>query len=172
MAKIKPLTARRDEVSKAIKSMSSDELIMKKLSYGEQAEGFRWELYRGTVPFWVDLMRFSGTVDLLVAYSVMFGIPDEWDEKREMSLYKYLLELNDFSQSWDTKFFLKEKTVILCASRSGEEINKKTALFLVDSFSRFAQKLSDMIAAEFPDLVRYIIKGDEDEAAKESEPAE
>ena len=152
MAKIKPLSAKRDDVSKALKSMSSEELVVKKLSFGEDAEGFRWELYRGSVPFWVDLMRFGGTVDLLVTYSIMFGVPPTWDKRHESDLYKFLLELNDFSQSWDTKFFLKEGSVILCASRSGEEINGNTTLFLVDSFSRFAQVLSDRIADEFPDL--------------------
>jgi hypothetical protein len=90
----------------------------------------------------------------------MFQMPDDWDEKSKAELYKYLLELGDFSRSWDTKFFLKENTILLCASRSGEEITSMTARYLVDTFTRFAGVLSANIAEKFPDLVRFIINKD------------
>lgn len=170
MGKPSSLEAKRDAVSKALKSLTSEDLVVSKISLGEEAEGYRWELYRGVIPFWVDLMRFARTVDLLVVYSIMFGIPDGLDDGRENELYRLLLELNDFSQSWDTKFFIKGRSVVLCASRSGEEISSGTARFLVDSFSRFAKVLSKRIADRFPEIARFVVKGDMSEInGKETE---
>ncbi len=158
--KLQPLKAKRDEVSKALQFLSTEQLVVKDISVDENTEGYRWDLYRGEIPFWVDLIRFSGAIDLLVVYSIMFQMPDDWDEKSKAELYKYLLELGDFSRSWDTKFFLKENTILLCASRSGEEITSMTARYLVDTFTRFAGVLSANIAEKFPDLVRFIINKD------------
>ncbi|RKZ30746.1 hypothetical protein DRQ36_04420 [bacterium] len=162
MAEIKELKSVCDTVSRALKSMSSEELIVSRLDFGENTEGYRWELYRGTVPFWVDLMRFNGQLDLLVAYSIMFRIPESFDEKRERELYRFLLDLNDFSRSWDTKFFIKDRTVVLCAGRSGDEISERSAKYLVDSFSRMAQVLSMKVGEKFPGLLEFIVKEEED----------
>ena len=162
MSRQKPLSVKKKKVSKALKSLTDESLVVSPLDLEAGAEGYRWELYRGTLPFWVDLVRFSEGVDLLVTYSVMFGMPDGWDESREMELYRALLELNDFSQSWDTKFFLRERTVVLCASRSGEEIEEDSAAYLVRSFSRFAEKLCDLIADRFPDLVQFVVRKPEE----------
>ena len=170
--KIKSLTSVRDDVSRGLKDMSSDELVCSKLSFGENAEGFRWELYRGKVPFWVDLMRFGGQLDLLVAYSIMFLIPPNWGNDEKLKLYQYLLTLNEFSQSWDTKFFLKGEAVALCASRAGDEVNRETVRFLVDSFSRFAQNLSENIEKEFGDILRLFVDQPENEENENPQKAE
>ncbi|MCK5833832.1 hypothetical protein KAH81_09225 [bacterium] len=167
--KLKPFSVKKDEVSKALTFLTTEQLLVKEISLGDESKGYRWELYRGEIPFWVDLIRFSEQVDLLVAYSIMFQLPDSWDKTEDAKLYKFLLELNDFSMSWDTKFFLKGRTVLLCASRSGEEINSNTARYLADSFSRFAGILSRKIGEEFPNLVKFVVgkpegDGEEDES--------
>jgi len=167
-AKIKPFMSLRDEVSKALEQLTSEQLVVKEIPFQEEAEGYRWELYRGDIPFWVDLIRFSGQIDLLVAYSIMFQIPDSWDVEADARLFRFLLELGDFSMSWDTKFFLQGRTVILCASRSGDEINKGTARYLADTFSRFASILSRKIGEEFPELVRFVVDGEAMEETDES----
>ncbi len=161
--KSKPLEAKRDEVSRALKFLTTEQLVVKEISLGEDSAGYRWELYRGELPFWLDLIRFPGAVDLLVAYSIMFRLPDDWDEHRDYELYKFLLELSDFSLSWDTKFFVKNRTVMLCASRSGNEITSDTARYLVDTFTRFASVLSSKIGDEFHDLVRFVVGGNDEE---------
>lgn len=161
--KLKPLTARRDDVSRALSALTTEQLLVKEISFGEESNGYRWELYRGEIPFWVDLIRFSGQIDLLVAYSIMFQIPDTWNESQDAKFYKFLLELSDFSKSWDTKFWMQDRTVMLCASRSGEEITSATARYLADTFSRFAGILSRAIGDEFPELVRFVVgKGTEE----------
>jgi len=164
--KLQPLEAKRDEVSRALNFLTTEQLVVKDISLGEGSAGYRWELYRGEVPFWLDLIRFSGAVDLLVAYSIMFRMPDDWDEHRDHDLYKFLLELSDFSLSWDTKFFVKNRTVMLCASRSGNEITNETARYLVDTFTRFASVLSSKIGEEFQDLVRFVVRGNDVEKAE------
>lgn len=158
MPPIKPLSFRRDEVSKALRKMSSEDLVVTRLEYGETAEGFRWQLYKGALPFWVDLVRFSGRFDMLVVFSIMFAIPENISAKREAELYKYLLEINDFSQSWESKLFLKEKAIILCASRIGDEIGSESAGTLVDRFTQSADIVSAKISENFPDIVRVIVQ--------------
>ena len=158
MSKIKSLEDIKGKVSKALKKMSTEDLIVTRLEYGEGAEGFRWELYRGTIPFWVDLVRFHGKVDLLIVYSIMFGIPEHLPKDREAELYSFLLELNDFSQSWDTKLFLKDRTVVLCASRSGDEIHEQSAEYLMRSFTRFAKIISDRISEKFQDIAKFVVE--------------
>jgi len=161
--KIRELTEVRDLVSKGLSDITSDDLIVTKINFGDNAEGYRWELHRGEVPFWVDLMRFNKQLDMLVAYSIMFMIPQKWDEERKDALFRFLLTLNDFSQSWDTKFFLKGDAVVLCASRAGNEITKDSSRFLVDSFSRFAQILSQKVYEEFEDLTRLSVASENKE---------
>ncbi|GEM_PF-2420176 len=162
--KLKPLTAKRDEVSRALKDLTTEQLLVKEIRFGEESNGYRWELYRGEIPFWVDLIRFSGQIDLLVAYSIMFQIPENWSDAENARFYKFLLELSDFSKSWDTKFWMQDRTVMLCASRSGEEITSMTARYLADTFSRFAGILSRAIADEFPELVRFVVGKAEENA--------
>ncbi len=164
--KTRELTEVRDLVSKGLSGITSDDLIVTKIDFGDDAEGYRWELHRGKVPFWVDLMRFNKQLDMLVAYSIMFMIPQKWDEERKNTLFRTLLTLNDFSQSWDTKFFLKGDAVVLCASRAGNEITKDSSRFLVDSFSRFAQILSQKVYDEFEDLTRLSVASENKEEKK------
>jgi len=171
-SKIKPLDDVRDDVSRGLKDMSSDELVCSKLTFGNDAEGYRWELYKGRIPFWVDLMRFNGQLDLLVAYSIMFIIPPNWGADEKQKLFRYLLTLNDFSQSWDTKFFLKGEAVALCASRAGDEINRETVRFLVSTFSRFAQILSENIEKEFGDILRLLVDQPVSEENEDPQTAE
>lgn len=157
----------RDAVSKGLAEITSDDLVVSHINFGEKAEGYRWQLHRGEVPFWVDLMRFEGQLDLLVVYSIMFMVPEKWDEKRKAELFRYLLSLNDFSQSWDTKFFLKGDAVILCSSRAGHEITKETSSFLVNSFSRFAQILSKNVYDEFDELTKLTVRSQEEQESEE-----
>ena len=159
MSKVKSITDIRDEVAKGLKKLTTDDLIVRRLEFGEGADGYRWELYRGDTPFWVDLVRFRGESDILVSFSIVFGIPDEWPPEKEARLFHSLLEMNDFAVSLDTKFFLKEKAVLACASRSGSNINTESAFLLVDTFSKLLNELSRKIAEEFPGLAQVMVGG-------------
>ncbi len=156
--KIKELESVRLEISKGLKDISDENIVVTRLDLGENAYGFRWQLYRGKVPFWIDLMRFNDKLDLLVVYSMMFVIPETWEGARKAELYKFLLTLNDFSMSWDTKFFLKENSVILCASRGGDEITKETSRTLVENFTSFAKALSIQVGEKFPDALQLVVE--------------
>jgi len=160
---LRTLSEVRDAVSKGLADIATEDLLVSHLQLGDNAEGYRWELHRGEVPFWVDLMRFDGKLDLLVAYSIMFMVPQKWDETQKGRLFRYLLECNDFSQTWDAKFFLKDDAVILCSSRMGDEIDKHSARILVDTFSRFAQMFSIKVYEEFEDLTKLTVKRDDSE---------
>ncbi|MGC9315800.1 MAG: hypothetical protein ACP5G4_09310 [bacterium] len=164
--KVRSLKDVRDAIAKGLAEITSEDLVVSHLDFGENAEGYRWELHRGEVPFWVDLMRFKGQLDLLVAYSIMFVVPEKWDESKKAELYRFLLSLNDFSQSWDTKFFLKGSAVVLCASRAGDEITKESSRFLVDSFSRFAQILSQKVSETYGELTKLTVKTEADNSVE------